>query len=139
MKKLIEQLKRHEGFRGTPYKDTVGKLTIGYGRNLDDRGITPKEAEKLLKNDISSSKSALFHKIPWVMRLDEVRQEALINMTYNMGIYGLMGFKNMLTALQYGDYNRVYKEALNSKWAKQVGKRAEEIALQLKTGKYKEV
>ena len=62
---LIEQLMRHEGFRTKPYRCSAGKLTIGYGRNLDDKGITKAEAFMMLKNDIEEAYLDLIGELPW--------------------------------------------------------------------------
>lgn len=134
--KLIEQIKRHEGFRQFPYVDTVGKLTVGYGRNLEDKGITRDEAEVLLKSDLNSIEVVLHELAPWYVDLDEVRQDAILNMAFNMGVHGLFGFRRMIAALKIKDYQEVYNQALDSRWADQVGPRARELALQLKTGEY---
>lgn len=136
---LIQQLKKHEGFRQHPYRDSVGKLTIGYGRNLDDKGIERHEAEYLLMNDIAHAEKLLRRYLPWYEELDEVRQHALINMAFNLGVYGLLKFNKMLAAMKAKDYDTAGFEAMDSKWAKQVGPRAAELSLQIKTGKYKEI
>jgi len=133
---LIDQLIRDEGVRLKPYKDQVGKLTIGVGRNLDDVGISELEAEWLLHNDISRAEDALLQALPWAKDLDEVRRSALINLTFNMGIGGLLGFKNTLAAIQEGRYNDAADQMLESKWATQVGPRAHRLAKQILTGEW---
>jgi|SRR5581483_8811785 len=133
---LIDQLIRDEGVRLKPYRDQVGKLTIGVGRNLDDVGISELEAEWLLHNDISRAEDALLQALPWAKDLDEVRRSALINMAFNMGIGGLLGFKNTLAAIQEGRYNDAADGMFESKWATQVGPRAHRLALQIKTGEW---
>lgn len=134
--KLAEQLKTHEGLRLKPYKDTIGKLTIGIGRNLEDKGISEKEALSMLNNDVDEFYSKLAKKIPWFLNLDDARQNVLVNMAFNLGIAGLMTFKKMLDAVRLGLYLVAAEEMLNSKWAKQVGYRAEELAKQMRTGEY---
>ena len=133
---LIEQLKRHEGFRSKPYHCTAGKLTIGYGRNLDDVGISRSEAEKLLKNDIQECIVQLHARFPAVEKLDTIRFDCLINMCFNLGIHRLSKFKKMWEAIEEGKYQRASEEMLDSKWANQVGVRAQELAYQMLTGKY---
>ena len=125
---LIQYLMVDEGFRSKPYKDTVGKLTIGYGRNLEDRGITEREAYKLLKNDAYEVMTQLDKVFPWWSTLTASRQCAVANMGFNLGIKGLLKFKRMLKALEEKKYHTAAEEALDSKWAKQVGDRAERIA-----------
>jgi lysozyme len=131
---LTEQLIRDEGIRLHPYRDTVGKLTIGIGRNLDDIGITREEAIMLLQNDIATAKDQLLLQLPWVMELDDARRDALINMTFNLGIGHLLGFKKFLAALRAGDYQVASQEMLDSTWAQQVGPRAHRLAVQIETG-----
>lgn len=130
-----ELIKKHEGLRLRPYKCTAGKLTIGYGRNLDDNGISQYEAEEMLNNDIQRCYSQLV-KLPCWNKLDEVRQAVLLDMCYNLGIVRLKQFKKMLGALEVGAYNRAAAEMLNSKWAVQVKSRATELSKIMQTGEY---
>ncbi len=123
-----------EGLRLKPYKDTVGKLTIGYGRNLDDVGISETEAEHLLRSDLRKVLRDLDLKLPWWRDLTRNRQCALANMAFNLGIGGLFKFKNMLSALMEKNYSIAADEALDSKWAKQVGDRAIRIADLIRNG-----
>lgn len=133
---LITQLKRDERLRLKPYNDTVGKLTIGYGRNLEDKGISPAEADTLLADDIAEVKAQLDQYIPWARQLDDARYGVLMNMAFNMGIAGLMGFKHTLAMVQAGDYNGAAVAMLQSKWATQVGARATRLSVQMRTGEW---
>jgi lysozyme len=133
---LIEQLKRDEGLRLTPYLDSVGKTTIGYGRNLSDEGITREEADMLLMNDIERTTNDLSKHLPWVASLDPVRQAVLLNMAFNMGIHGLMSFKNTLALVQRGDYAMAALGMLHSEWASQVPARAQRLAKQMELGEW---
>lgn len=130
---LIALLSRHEGRRNRLYKDTVGKWTIGVGRNVEDIGISDSEIDFMLKNDIERVVGELNHAIPWWTTLDPVRRMVLVDMGF-MGVPRLMGFKQMLGALQAGDYHTASLEMLSSKWARQVGHRADELALMMDTG-----
>ena len=125
---LVEQLLADEGLRLKPYKDTVGKLTIGVGRNLDDRGISEVEAKYLLVNDIKIAEAELTKHAPWWWQMSEPRQQALLNMCFNLGWPRLSMFENMLAALKARDYDTAAAEALDSRWATQVGNRAKRIA-----------
>ncbi len=131
---ILQQLKRHEGFRAHPYSDMVGAETIGYGRNLRDKGISEAEAKFMLLNDIRDASNALRAKLPWYDTLNPARQNVLVNMTVNMGIGGVLKFQKMLAAAQESDFDRAAREMLNSKWATQVGARAIELANQMKDG-----
>jgi len=134
--RLAEQLKAHEGLRLKPYKDTVGKWTIGIGRNLEDKGITEQEALFMLNNDVDYFYTKLDKRLAWFKHLDDARQNVLVNMAFNLGVAGLLTFKNMLNHCGDGHYVDAAKEMLNSKWARQVGYRAQELAEQMRTGEF---
>lgn len=131
---LVGELKRDEGMRLKPYHDTVGKLTIGIGRNLDDNGISEDEARFLLTNDIASVCNDLDRTLPWWRDLSPNRQRAIVNMGFNLGLPRLRQFRMMLAALEAGDWEAAAEEALNSAWAKQVGDRARRIATMFREG-----
>jgi len=125
-----------EGLRLKPYRDTVGKLTIGVGRNLDDVGISKEEALYLLENDIQRAireASEIFGSTVW-LSLDEVRQAVIIDMLFNLGKPRFLTFKKFIQAVKEKDFKKASYEMLNSKWAKQVGKRAERLAYMMGTG-----
>ncbi len=135
--RLREQLERHEGVRLKPYRDTVGKLTIGIGRNLDDVGIFQHEASYLLVGDIERATRGLTTRYgSWFSSLDPIRQAVLINMAFNMGLTTLAGFTHTLDCVARGQYADAADRMLQSKWAKQVGHRAVELAAQMRTGEW---
>lgn len=134
--KWLELTKGFEGLRLKPYICPAGKLTIGYGHNLEDNGITLEVAEILLKTDLACARMEVTSKVPFIGKLSEARQFVLVDMCFNMGITRMMTFKKMLAALGRGDYEKAVVEMLDSKWAKQVGKRAEKLAKIMKTGEY---
>jgi len=136
LERIKEQLVRHEGLRLKPYRCTAGKLTIGIGRNLDDCGISQTEAYGLLENDIQNCEKQLLEEIPEIYNaLDEVRKSVLLNMCFNLGIGGLLGFNNTLAFIAAGDWERAANGMLASKWAKQVGRRAIELSELMRKGK----
>jgi lysozyme len=132
---LQKQLVLHEGVRLKPYRCTAGRLTIGIGRNLDDVGISQEEALGLLRGDIARAIAAVRVELPWIDRLDDIRQRVLVDMCFNLGIDGLLAFKQTLAAVASGDYDRAATEMLNSRWAAQVGERARRLARMMRTGK----
>jgi lysozyme len=132
---LIALLVEHEGVRLKPYRDSVGRLTIGVGRNLDDVGIRYGEALELLKNDIDHIHAQLLSSFSWYKDLDQVRRDALIDMCF-MGIGALSGFHKFLNYMELGLYEAASVEMLDSKWAKQVGKRATDLSYMIKMGLY---
>lgn len=128
---LIEDLKRDEGFRAHAYQDSEGYWTIGYGRLIDAKqggGISIAEAEFLMANDIERFGAEVDRTFPWWREMPDDAQRAFANMAFNLGITRLGKFKKMLAALQSGDFLRAGDEAEDSKWAGQVGPRAERIA-----------
>ena len=132
MKSLIEdvanQIKIDEGFVSTPYECTAGKITIGYGRNIEDNGITREEAEILLSNDIKGTFCELEAKFDWFLLMPYDKQAVLINMCFNLGLTRLLKFKKMLAALKVKDYKEASIQMLDSKWAEQVGERATRLS-----------
>ncbi|MBP8273529.1 MAG: glycoside hydrolase family protein [Acidobacteria bacterium] len=131
---LVKALILDEGVRNFPYKDTVGKLTIGVGRNLDDRGLSDQEIGVLLENDIAIVVEELDRHLPWWREMNDVRQRVLANMCFNLGWPKLRGFVNTLAAMQRGDYQVAADGMRASLWARQVGARARRLAREMETG-----
>ena len=132
--RLRQQLIVHEGLRTHAYVDTVGKLTIGVGRNLTDKGITRVEALYLLDHDIDHAIQDLEAAFPWVVSLDPVRQAVLVDMSFNLGITKLKGFVNTMKAVEQGRWQDAASGMRNSLWARQVGYRATKLARMMVTG-----
>lgn len=132
--RLIDQVIEHEGIRLRPYTDTAGKLTIGIGRNLTDKGLSSAEAMMLLAHDLDEAISDLTS-FPWFAELNEVRQRALVDMRFNLGPGRFRGFRQMLHALERGDFEQAAKRMLLSEWATQVGRRARRLSAMVQTGK----
>ena len=130
---LKEILRRDEGVRFKPYRDTVGKLTIGVGRNLDDKGLSPAEVEFMLDNDIAEvrSQAAAFH---WFANLNAARQAVVLSMLFNLGFAGFLKFQRTIAAIESGRYADAATYMLESKWAGQVGQRAVRLAEMMRTG-----
>ena len=131
---LIIELKRDEGLRLLPYRDTVGKLTIGYGRNFDDVGISIAEANNMLLNDINRVLPQLDKSMPWWRDLSEARQRVLCNMAFNLGITKLLKFTKTLKMMQDGNYKQAAEAMRQSLWYRQVGVRAERLAVMMDNG-----
>ena len=124
-----------EGLRLKPYLDTVGKLTIGYGRNLDDVGISKLEAEVLLDHDIASAEIECRKTFVWFPDLNDARQRVLVDMAFNMGLTKLLTFRRMLAAVAERDYAGAAEQMLASKWAAQVKGRAVRLAQVMRDGR----
>jgi lysozyme len=132
---LIQQIKSDEGERLRVYKCTKGKNTIGYGRNLDDNGISKQEAEMLLINDLHRVEEGL-QRHDLIDGHDYVRRAVLYNMAFQLGINGLLGFTNMIAAYRIKDYRTAAEEMLDSLWATQTPKRAKRLSDQMLTGEW---
>lgn len=130
---LRRQLIRHEKLVKRPYYDTAGKLTIGIGRNLTDRGLSEAESLYLCDNDIDVAVHALMAYV-WFVDLDPVRQAVLANMMFNLGALRFAGFRRLIDAVAHGQYSLAADEMLDSAWSQQVGDRAVELAAQMRTG-----
>lgn len=126
-KKLIEELKRDEGVKLFPYKCSANKLTIGVGRNIEERGITEDEANYLLKNDLTMCVEEVESIFTWYPYLTDSRKRVIVNMVFNLGLSRFLNFKKFIDAMEAKDYETAGKEMLDSKWAKQVGDRAKRL------------
>ena len=131
---IEEQLIRHEGLELRAYVDTVGKVTIGVGRNLTDVGISRAEALTLLQNDLATVDRGLSQQAPWFVTLDSVRRKVLVDMAFNLGVAGLLKFTRTLAAVQAGRYDEAATLMLQSKWARQVKARAVTLAAMMRSG-----
>lgn len=126
-------IKKSEDYRSHPYKDTVNKLTIGWGRNIEDNGISEDEGELMFQNDLKRSIKEL-EQYSWYLIAPDSVKKALINMNFNLGLTRLLTFKRMILALIQKDYPKAAMEAMNSKWSNQVGERARKIARMISEG-----
>jgi len=134
---LEDQLRRDEGERLSAYQDHLGFWTIGIGRLIDSRrggGISTDESTMLLHNDIARIRVELLQRLPWFVHLDSVRQGVLMNMTFQLGINGLMAFQDTLGKVQTGDYAVAADKMLQSKWATQTPERAKRLSIQMRDG-----
>jgi lysozyme len=129
---IAARLKQEEGFSATPYKDSVGIWTIGYGTNIST--ISADEAEWLLQNRLSLAAEALVTALPWVESLDDVRLGVLVDLVYNLWIVQFLQFHNTIEAVRTGQWAAAKAGLLNSLWAKQVGPRAINLAEMMLTG-----
>jgi len=130
--KLEASIKLHEGLRLTPYQDTTGQLTIGWGHNLTD-GIRTAAAQVILDEDVDVAIALTSSLLPWTAALDDVRQRAFVEMVYNLGSR-LLGFTRAMIAAQAGEWPACVAELQDSLWARQVGHRAVVLEYMLLTG-----
>ena len=132
--KLIEELKRDEGVELRPYKCSAGFLTLGVGRNIQERGITMDESDYLLANDIKICEEEASKVFKWFSSLTDDRQRAIINMVFNLGLTKLLHFKKFLAAMEAEDWEEAGKQMLDSKWARQVGNRSDRLEQMIVNG-----
>ena len=144
--KLAAQLDRDEGYERSAYQDSQGFWTIGRGHLVDKRknaGLADAVIELQFELDVNEKLTAVLEALPWALQLDEARLGALINMAFQLGVNGLLGFPKMLAHLRAGRYQEAHDEALkietpkpNDEWAEQTPARAHRIAKQLLTGEW---
>jgi len=130
---VVELIRRYEGYSQSVYRCTAGRQTIGFGRNLDDVGISREEAEWLLKRDIEWAIGSLRTE-PYWLDLSEVRQAVLIDMVFNLGWAGFAKFARLRMALGRGDWDVASNEMRSSLWFKQVGTRSQRLCVMMQTG-----
>jgi len=123
MKDVMELITKHEGIRLHPYRDSVGKLTIGVGHNLDDNGISLATAQFMLEEDIANAVSELKDIFEGWDELPDTVQAVLTDMMFNLGYNRFIKFKRMIAAIRIQDFKQAAKEAKDSKWCAQVGSR----------------
>lgn len=144
---LEADLIRDEGKRSKAYKDSRGIFTIGIGHNIQadptlladlghliDPGISDERINALFMHDLAEVTHELDLHLPWWRQLDDIRQDVLANMTFNMGIATLLEFTNTLAAIRRGDFEDAARRMLQSRWASQVHSRATRLAEQMRTG-----
>jgi len=132
--RLLNSIKNHEGKNNRLYRDAGGILTIGYGHNLETGELRDEAIELILQHDVEAAELAVRSVLPYFDELSALRRETLVEMVFNLGLSRFFGFKKMLAALEAGDYAAAAREMLDSKWARQVGKRARTLARQMRRG-----
>ena len=132
--RLFAQLRLHEGVERKPYQCTAGYLNIGVGRNIEERGLSDDEIDYILNNDVNIATDELVRTFDWYADLDEVRQRVVVDMVFNLGMPRFQQFKKMIQALDEGDYKEASIQMMDSRWASQVGARAERLRDMMETG-----
>ena len=131
--RLFTQLRLHEGVEHKPYKCTAGYLTIGVGRNIEERGLSDDEIDYILSNDVDIVIDELGRTYDWFFDLSEVRQRVIADMVFNLGLPRFSQFKNMIAAIEAEDYVQASNEMMDSRWAEQVGLRASRLSEMMET------
>lgn len=140
---LARQLRGDEGTKSHAYQDHLGFWTIGVGRLVDSRkpgsGLRPEEITFLLNNDVDDRINQLGKRLPWFAMLDDARKGVLLNMSFQLGVEGLLAFKNTLSMVEQGKYTEAAENMLLSKWATQTPERAKRLAKQMSSGQWQYV
>lgn len=139
MNNLKQMLRKHEGVKHYAYKCSAGRWTVGVGRNIDERGgigLSDHEIDYMLENDIKRVQKELDNTFEFYGKLDPVRQDVMVDICFNLGMPRLLKFKRALEAMSLHLYDEAAKEFLDSRWARQVGKRSQRLATMLVTGEY---
>ena len=138
-KDLIEMLRRHEGVRSHAYKCSEDMITVGVGRNVDENGglgLSEDEIDYLLENDITRVRQELTDTYFWFPALNEARQDAMIDISFNLGQTRLRGFVKAVEAMSREQFDIAADEFMDSRWSQQVGNRAVEVTEMIRTGEY---
>ena len=138
-KDLIEMLRRHEGVRSHAYKCSEEMITVGVGRNIDENGglgLSEDEIDYLLENDITRVRQELTDTYFWFPALNEARQDAMIDISFNLGQTRLRGFVKAVEAMSREQFDIAADEFMDSRWSQQVGNRAVEVTEMIRTGEY---
>ena len=138
MSQLVEMIKRHEGVKSKVYLCSAGYETIGVGRNISESGLglSDDEIDYLLQNDIQRVKEELEETYFWLGALNEARQDAMIDICFNLGLTRLRGFVKALEAMSREQFDVAADEFMDSKWAQQVGTRAIRVTEMIRGGEY---
>ena len=132
--RLFAQLRLHEGVERKPYQCSAGYLTIGVGRNIEERGLSDDEIDYILNNDVNIATDELVRTFDWYADLDEVRQRVVVDMVFNLGMPRFKQFQKMIQALDEGNYKEASIQMMDSRWASQVGQRSERLRDMMETG-----
>nr|WP_314378055.1 glycoside hydrolase family protein [uncultured Campylobacter sp.]DAR77999.1 MAG TPA: lysozyme [Caudoviricetes sp.] len=144
---LLENIKAHEGFRDHIYKDSVGKPTVGYGFLV--AALSPDElklnggktepmskevAEKILNLKVTKLQKRVLECLPWLSSKPQSIQDTILEMAYQLGLAGLLGFRHTLGCIEAGDYAQAAKNLRASLLYRQTPKRVEGYIKGLKNG-----
>lgn len=136
LSRLKQQMEIDEGRKKRIYTDTVGKVSGGIGRNLTDRGFRDSEIDLMYANDMADAEADARSLVPVFAKLDDVRQEVLLNMSFNLGKTRLAGFKKFLAAVNRLDFATAAAEMKDSTWYAQVGDRGRRLVYAMSTGAF---
>ena len=125
---LIDEIKKHEGFKSTVYKCTEGYDTIGYGFAIKDLEFDEEIAELILSRKLGNLQLRICNTFDWYIESPQKVQDVIMNMCYQMGLSGFSKFKKTIYYLETEQYEEAADEMLDSLWAKQTPNRAKELS-----------
>jgi lysozyme len=132
--RFAAQLERNEGRRSRAYQDSRGIWTVGVGHNLQSTPLSDHAIDVIRDDDIAAKELELLAALPWVSTLDPPRLCVLLDMAFNLGVHGLLEFRQMLGFVLVGNWDKAADAMRDSKWAEQVGGRAIRLERQMLTG-----
>ena len=125
---LIDSIKQHEGYRSKVYKDSLGIDTIGYGFAIKDLELDQDICDLILERKVKDLKDRIKKKFSWYKYMPPTIKEIIIEMCYQLGLYGFSCFKKTISYLQNKEWEKASVEMLDSRWAVQTPRRARELS-----------
>ena len=125
---LIDSIKQHEGYRSKVYKDSLGIPTIGYGFAIKDLELDQDICDLILERKVKDLKDRIKKKFSWYKYMPPTIKEIIIEMCYQLGVYGFSCFKKTISYLQNKEWEKASVEMLDSRWAVQTPRRARELS-----------
>ncbi|KKN72271.1 hypothetical protein LCGC14_0412220 [marine sediment metagenome] len=126
-RELLDMIRRHEGYRARPYVCSAGKITIGVGHNLTDKGLPSHIIEELFLLDVTDAIKDAEDCVQNIRFLSEPRQNVIVDMVFNLGKTRFLKFVKFIAAVERNDFQDAAVEMLNSRWYAQVGSRAKRL------------
>ena len=125
---LIDSIKKHEGYVGIVYKDSLGIDTIGYGFAIKDLELDKDICDIILERKLHALTDRINNKFHWYMYMPPEIQDIVVELCYQMGVYGFSCFKKTIAYLQDKKFKEASVEMLDSRWADQTPNRAKELS-----------
>ena len=125
----INLLIKHEGYKSRVYKDHLGFDTIGIGFLVKELDLTKEECMSILKRKLTELELRIHQTFEWYKDADDNTKCVVINMCYQLGLYGFSKFRKTIKLLEEKKLKEASIEMLDSKWAKeQTPNRAKELS-----------
>jgi len=125
---LIDSIKQHEGYRSKVYDDSLGIPTIGYGFAIKDLELDQDICDLILERKVKDLKDRIKKKFSWYRYMPPTIKDIVVEMCYQLGVYGFSCFKKTISYLQNKEWEKASVEMLDSRWAVQTPRRARELS-----------